>query len=270
MEIKNTHSLIVDKIIRSRKYSRLSAETIERIVEWASLRYKKSEVEKNAKKKLHQIYAAYFPPSYLTAFDRKLEELYQINEEQVKEAYLEVLQLHSSSQERIPDLSHFYEDIFELIGIPDRLIDLACGLNPFSYPWIEEAAKCVRYIGYDIDLLSTEAMDHYFSKTKFPVNVRYNDLFLGVPAHSESDVVMLLKTLPCLEQQEKGISQKIVSAIQSRYIVISFPSKSLSGRDKGMVEHYKVFLYSIIDTNHYDIQEVKFSKETVYILEQLR
>ena len=47
-----------------------------------------------------------------------------------KEAVLPALQLQSSVRERIPVLPDFYQKIFEITGVPNSIIDYACGLNP--------------------------------------------------------------------------------------------------------------------------------------------
>ena len=79
---------------------------------------------------------------------------------------------------------------------------------------------------------------------------------------------MLLKALPCLEQQGKGISVKLLNEIECRFLVVSFPSKSLGGKSKGMELNYEAFLNSIVDKTRHAVHKINFEREIVYVLER--
>lgn len=259
-------SKAVQQILKAKKYANLSVETVERILQWAETRVKKKEVDKMARKKLHQIYGAYFSPGSASAFEKIIQEK-PGSPAEIKSFCKDLMDLHSSSQERQEDLPNFYEKIFAVTGIPDRMIDLACGLNPLSYPWIHDHGA-IPYIGYDIDQKTTQLMHDLLSFFGYPSQVQFNDLFLGIPEHKETDIVMLLKALPCLEQQEKGISLKLLTEIKCRFLVVSFPSKSLGGKSKGMEANYESFLSSVVDETSHAIHKITFEKEIVYVLER--
>ena len=265
--MSNDQSKAVQQILKAKKYANLSPDTVQRILEWAEARVKKKEVDKAARKKLHQIYGVYFNPGNATAFEKALHDKPESLSE-AKGFCQELMELHSSSQERLEDLSAFYQKIFEVTGIPNRIVDLACGLNPLSYPWIHELAS-IPYIGYDIDQKTTQLMSELLMSFGYPAQVHFNDLFLTIPEHLESDTVMLLKALPCLEQQEKGISVQLLTEIKCRFLVVSFPSKSLGGKSKGMETNYEAFLHSIVDEASHFIHKIIFEREIVYVLERL-
>lgn len=259
-------SKAVQQILKAKKYANLSPDTVERILEWAKVRVKKKEVDKAARKKLHQIYGAYFSQGSASAFEKSVKDKPEKPTE-IKAFCRELMDFHSSSQERLEDLSEFYGKIFEVTGVPERIVDLACGLNPLSYPWIHEHGA-IPYVGYDIDQKSTQLMNDLLTSFNYPVKVLFNDVFLSIPDHLDTDVVMLLKALPCLEQQEKGISTKLLTEIKCRFLVISFPSKSLGGKSKGMESNYEAFLNSIVDESSHDIHKITFEREIVYVLER--
>ncbi len=257
-------SKAVQQILKAKKYTNLSPDTIQRILEWAEIRVKKKEIDKAARKKLHQIYGAYFDQRSASAFERAIQGKPESPEE-IKAFCRELMDLHSSSQERLDDLSAFYEKIFEITGLPQRMIDLACGLNPLSYPWIYDHGA-IPYMGYDIDQKTTQLMNDLLVSFGFPAQVSFNDVFLNIPEHQESDVIMLLKALPCLEQQEKGVSLKLLTEIKCRFLVVSFPSKSLGGKSKGMEANYEAFLNSVVDDSSHAIHKITFEREIVYVL----
>lgn len=279
-------SIITKNIQQAKKYQHLSLETIERIVQWAAARYKSKEVEKQAKKKLHQVFGAYFSAGEKMGLGRKIREAggerrerggtrideqgvtnEEVRRSQRKKFFLDAMQLHASSRERGAMMEDFYKRIFEVAERPANLIDLACGLNPFSCQWLAEVAPDTAYHGFDIDLDTTAQMDQFLQNEGFPVRVGYNDLFISVPPHEAGDTVMLLKTLPCLEQQEKGISKRLLSQLTCDQVIISFPAKSLGGKEKGMVESYRAFLEGLVEGSGYEVKGVvAFESETVYIL----
>ncbi len=263
----NDQSKAIQQILRAKKYANLSPDTIERILRWAEARVKKKEVDKTARKKLHQIYGAYFNQGSASTFEKTV-----LNKPEdpagIKTFCHELMGLHSSSQERQEDLATFYGKIFEITGIPERMIDLACGLNPLSYPWIHEHGT-IPYIGYDIDQKTTRLMNDLLVSFDYPVEIRFNDLFLNIPEHKATDLVMLLKALPCLEQQEKGISVKLLTEIKCQYLVVSFPSKSLGGKSKGMEANYESFLSSVVDETSHTAHKITFEREIVYVLERI-
>ncbi|MCZ2142798.1 MAG: hypothetical protein LC102_05170 [Ignavibacteriales bacterium] len=64
---------------------------------------------------------------------------------------------------------------------------------------------------------------------------------------SDYDVVFLFKTLSCIERQEKGSAQRILSnALAAKSVAVSFPSLSIGGREKGMSENYTAFLDELL------------------------
>ena len=265
----NQYPEIAAKIQRAKKYQHLSPETISRVVDWAASRYTKKEVEKQAKKKLHQVFGAYFHAGEKAALEKSLEkyDFQGADEGKRKDFFREIMRLHASSRERIEILPDYYQRIFELADRPDRLIDLACGLNPFSWPWLHDAAPSLPYQGFDIDQHSAKRMLAFFQKIQLPVEVHFNDLFINIPPHQPADTLMLLKTLPCLEQQEKGISAHILSKINAHQVIVSFPSKSLGGKEKGMIATYQSFLKGLLENVAYDVKgEIQFENESVYVL----
>lgn len=236
------------------------------MVVWASQRAKKDkEIEKLTKNKLHQVYGAYFDQSRTKKIKKILADLPSPTDENaLKSACREILQFHASSRERLPILTEFYQAIFQHIGQPQIILDLACGLNPLTLPWMLEYGD-FQYHAADIDHGSVALFNQFFEQGGFNAKAFTNDLLFGVPK-IEADVIFLFKTLPCLEQQEKGISQKLLQELADQTVVLSFPAKSLGGKDKGMYEHYRAFLEDLMLNLDRNFTELRFDNETVYVL----
>lgn len=254
---------ISERILSSKKYKNLYPGTIERITGETAQKYPEKDVEQKARQKLHQIWGAYIGTSKYRRATRDTEA--QLDENiPVKQVMRRLLGLHSSTRERLPYLDDFYNKIFAITGKPKTVIDHGCGLNPLTYPWMGD----IEYTGYDIDLASIEFVNTVaelagFGKT---VEVKPGDLLLDT--FPEADVVLFLKVLTPLEQQEKGSSRRILSDISARHIVISYPTRSIGGREKGMREFYKTSFYDIIKGSKWSVHELEFENELVFVIEK--
>lgn len=259
---------ITERIIRSKKYSHLSYETIHRIVAWAAARFNKlKDIEDNSRKKLHQVYGAYMQVYSPKVFS-ELNDVSSHASKDLRSICKNILQKHNSTKERMDFMNDFYAAIHSAIPSAQRIIDIGCGFNPFSYPWLADHFGQIEYTGFDIDVLLTEMMNDLLKRVGLPVSVKYNDVFFGLPEHGENDVLFFLKFFPCLEQQEKGISARIFNAVKSNAFVVSFPSVSLTGKNKGMRENYDSFLKQVIAGTNLHSEHFDFPTERVYILKK--
>ncbi len=79
----------------------------------------------------------------------------------VKEVCEKLLQSHVSTRERLPYLKTFYERLFGVTGRPNSILDLACGMNPFAFPWMGLSLS-VSYHAYDIHRPRVALINQYF------------------------------------------------------------------------------------------------------------
>lgn len=77
---------------------------------------------------------------------------------------------------------------------------------------------------------------------------------------------MLLKVAPCLEQQEPGSTLRFLTDLPARWIVVSFPSRSLGGHARGMVEHYGQWMAQWAEALQRPVRELAMPRETYYLL----
>ena len=159
---------LIQKIKQSKKYRNIPEETIARVIEWAMLRAKKEkEIEKVAKNKLHQVYGAYFDQTRIKKIEKALQALEMpITTSNIKATCSKVLRFHASSQERLPLLDEFYSQLFQQLTPPNKIMDLACGLNPFTLPWSLEQCEFF-YYDADIDHSSVKLFNQYFKSCNF-------------------------------------------------------------------------------------------------------
>jgi 16S rRNA (guanine(1405)-N(7))-methyltransferase len=101
----------------------------------------------------------------------------------------------------------------------------------------------------------------------WPVELRgvAQDLAAG-PPEASADLVLLLKAIPCLEQQEPGAGKRLLRSLEAPVVVVSFPARSLGGREKGMRENYDRMLREMVEGSGREIQVRSYPTETVYRL----
>src|SRR5262249_37171953 len=106
----------------------------------------------------------------------------------------------------------------------------------FALPWMDLQAS-TSYHPCDIDQRLVAAINVFLAHVGRPATARCQDVLAEVPT-LPADVALLLKALPCLEQQEKGAAGPLLRALRARWAVVSFPLASLGGHDRGMRATY--------------------------------
>lgn len=259
--------IVFEELKKSKKYRYLCDDTLYRISQWAAQRFDEKKAAKAAKNKLHQVYGAYLinNPGKIRKLLEQLTD--NIDTEHLRAVALEILKYHTSTLERIEFMEQFYHDLSRIIGKPRKILDLACGLNPFAVPWMELEPGSV-YHAFDIDKRLISLINSFFDLNRFNGIYRAQcaDIMISIPG-IDADVVFLFKTLPCLEQQEKGISQKLLASLRAKFTVISFPSRSLTGKSMGMEKHYFAFFQELINHLNSNYSKLEYPNEIFYILQ---
>jgi 16S rRNA (guanine(1405)-N(7))-methyltransferase len=172
--------------------------------QWAVERYDAKIAVKAAKNKLHQVYGAYIEKMNIPKIQKRLNELSgNTDPRNLETTALKIMKYHASTSERIPFMEQFYTDLFTRIGKPRKVLDLACGLNPFAVFSMALAPE-TEYIACDIDTRLIAVINTFFNYLKRPYKAQCVDILVSLPElEPEADVVFLLKTLPCLAHLEQ-------------------------------------------------------------------
>ena len=218
----NTVDLVLNELKRSKKYKSLHEDLLIPIIlkhlpETQDTRTKEFKDKiKSIKRELHKAYAAYIQNK------RRIETLLKKGASEE-----EIMALHSSTKERLPYYKEFYSSIFKITGKPKRVADIGCGLNPLSYKYF--GCKPF-YFAMDVDPFVINVVNTYFNMKAIGGRAVLGSALELKYDFKDYDVVLMLKLLPLLESQRKGITEQLLSQIKSRYIVFSLPTRSLSSR----------------------------------------
>ncbi len=257
---------IVANLREAKKYRHLADQTLERVARWALERHPSGrDATKAAKRKLHQVFAAYGQPNDLdTLLGRVVSLPGSADKDALRAGCLDLLRGHASTAERLPYLEQLYPALWSVTGVPNSVLDLACGYNPFTVPWMGLASGA-QYRACDIDHRLTAAVNMFLqNQGRLPL-AETRDILSDVP-DGEADVGLLFKTLPCLEQQMQGSGRDLLSGLRCRHIVVSYPLESLGGRDKGMRRTYTDQMQKLAATLELPVHAVEFPSELYFIL----
>jgi 16S rRNA (guanine(1405)-N(7))-methyltransferase len=247
----NALTELVDTVRTSPKYRAVAPELIRLIgqQELAKRPNLKAAV-KATKNKLHQITGAYWQGNanyaeWLDLLQRAAAEDESPDQKLLHTACRTLLAHHASTHERLPILREFYGTLFA--GLPPirSVLDLACGLNPLTIPWMGLAPE-TRYYACDVNGEQMAFLQGALPRLGVTGEAFVCDLLQTAPAQSV-DVALLFKTIPCLEQVDKQIGVRLLNAIHAETIFVSFPAKSLGGRHKGMADTYSNHFADLLD-----------------------
>jgi 16S rRNA (guanine(1405)-N(7))-methyltransferase len=183
----------------------------------------------------------------------------------VHQTLTRILGAHASTRERLPHLQEFYAAIFAHTGQPDAILDLACGLNPLAFPWMGLPAT-TRYHAYDIHAPRVALINHYFGLQGLRPLAAVQDVIL-TPPQVEAPVAFFFKEAHRFEQRQRGVNRAFWMALQVRWLIVSLPAASLTGRHDKTDQHRRL-VYNTIAGLPWQVTEEQVGQEMVFIIER--
>lgn len=260
---------IVEQLAQSKKYREagICEQTIRDIVitELERQRNPKEAIQA-ARKKLHEVVALYLGDPDYAAATRQLEAAFATgNPETIKATCAEILRIHDSTNERMMLVDTFYAQIFEITGRPKVLLDIACGLNPLTIPWMNLPPDASFY-AYEIHQQRVDFLNRFLALQGIGGRALDQDILVDYPAEA-GDVAMLLKEIHRMEKRRRGIVLPLLDALKVRWIVLSSPTRSRTGRH-GVKEVYREQVHEILVDRPWTITEIEFENELVYCVDK--
>ncbi len=260
---------LAEEIAETKKAKHMDPGLIQQVLS-RELRNAKSrkEVVKNVKSKLYQVSGAYRNDNldYSTLKEKLSGITPETPLEELKPVCLEIMHTHASTRERAGILDELYGEIFRDIPQPKTICDLACGLNPFSIPWMP-LEPGFRYEAFDLFSDMSNLINCFFEKRRIDGKASQANLLYGMPG-GPYDLAFLFKVIPCLEQIDKYGGRHMLNQLSYsvRYAAVSFPGASLSRKEKGMPRNYEVHFMNIVEEDAWEIRKIKFPSELVFVL----
>jgi 16S rRNA (guanine(1405)-N(7))-methyltransferase len=258
---------LVAEVLASAKYRAVSPALVREIGE-RELRARRSlrDAVKETKSRLHQVAGAFLDRA--PRYDTWLAELRTASgdEARLRAACLTMMAGHASTRERLPELERFYSGVFGALPPVGSLIDAACGLNPLAAPWMG-LAEGARYYACDLYADMCAFVGAALPLLGLAGEAAVCNLAEGPPPW-RADVALVLKTLPVLEHVRRGAGRELLRALDVRRLVVSFPTRSLGGRNVGMAATYAGQMQAIAEGEGWSYETLEFANEVVFVVQK--
>ena len=256
---------MLEKLLNSKKYQGVCRDTVRRVYAECQQKYKKpKDAERAAREALHGITGAFLTREEAARCMAELQVWF--SEGRCDSALEKALERHASTRERLPlsRMDAMFSRIFELTGPPGPALDLACGINPLYL-----GARGVPVVGIDISGEAVNALNAAASNYDLPIRAVCADLLCENAIPKERfHIALLFKILPLLERQRNGAAMAVMNAIDAEYLAVSFPTRTLGGRNVGMEEHYSEWMEVHLPASRTVAARFCADNELFYILKE--
>jgi 16S rRNA (guanine(1405)-N(7))-methyltransferase len=264
---------LISEIKKSKKYKYLSEEIVkQKIIEFTSKykdweNFKEKYILKEIKTKLHKAYGSFQIKSPKKR-DKYLGELKQnpFNLDIIDK----ILESNQSTKERLKFYELFYNELFSITGKPKKIVDLGCGMNPFSLAYYLDKREHLEYYAFDINESDIKFLNEFFNIVKDQVKGKADLINLQDLKEIEKipscDLCFALKLVDVLEEKGHKHSEELIKLLvnKAKYVVVSFATASISGvrmkyADRGWIER-------MLERINFKFEKLEFENEIFYLI----
>jgi 16S rRNA (guanine(1405)-N(7))-methyltransferase len=264
---KETEQMI-SNLLSIKKYRGLDLprETIRDLIhQCQSIARDSREAEKQVRKKLHNIVAPYLEDlDYATVIDQ-VNSISSENTSAMKEICRGVLEQHASTRERMPIMEAFYQQIFQITGSPGSILDLACGLNPFTLPWMA-LPSTTTYDAYDLHQPRIDLLNQFFARIDRPYRAEKRDVLVNPPIN-QADVAFFFKEAHRFEQRQHGCNRNFWQSLNVKYLIVSLPTMNMKG-SHSFISGQRILMEQTLKGLPWEVHEVLFDSEILFCIKK--
>lgn len=220
------------------------------------------KIVKEIRAELRRVHGLFRTPEEVKERKELLERYRSSSLLERKEIINTILTTHASTKERILFYPNLYRQIFAITGKPKTILDLGCGINPFSV--IYTNLKNVNYFAYDINTEDVELINAFFKIEGIKGNAKILDLF-AIGKLPSAEIAFFFKMTDVLERG-KGhkISELILAKIPAKFVVVSFPTVTVSGKRMNFPRRRWIEL--MCQRLGYSYEALTFENEIFYVI----
>lgn len=261
---------ITSRILSSRKYKDLNLpeETVIDLINQSSKTARNSrDIEKVVRQKLHNIIAPYLESLNYGSAVLDLLAIPPSDNASLGQFSLRMLESHASTRERIPILTNFYEKLFSITGIPQSILDLACGFNPFAIPWMKIPLNTI-YRAYDLHQPRIDLINEYLTRINRSPLAEKRDILVN-PPKEYADIAFFFKEAHRFEQRQHGCNRSFWESLNVRYLLVSLPASNLTG-SRSMLEGQRILVERTLKGLPWVVNEITFGSEIVFCIDKAK
>ncbi|MEM4260021.1 MAG: hypothetical protein QXG00_02190 [Candidatus Woesearchaeota archaeon] len=226
---------------------------------------KYKELIKIVRKNLREIYGVFILDNY-SKINNHIVTLKKLKEEDDKKYLaIRILSVHKSTQERLPFYTEIYKKIFAITGKPKTILDLGCGLNPFSYFFLGCRPN---YIATDLNEKDLIPIQRFFEIEKingYTIAINLTKDYDTLKKMDKVDVCFVFKLFDSLEKTKFNVTENVIQNLNASYVIVSFPTRSLGGK-KPIKKEKRAWFERILKKNNYTYTTFEVSNEFFYVI----
>ncbi len=262
----------IEKIKENKKYQSISDDIVIKEIQNYMRKYQADTDEiyddkfaiKVIRKELHRLYS-----SYQTKGKKKRDEILKNLKKDDLSTINKILETTLATKERMPNYSTIYQKIFKITGNPKSIIDLGCGLNPVSIPYMNLSS--IKYHCYDIDESDIVFLNKLFKKINVDGKAKILDArdLDELAKLSKSDVIFMFKLYDLIvpkNRKLKKIGEEIINLLMTKtnHLVASFATKTLTR--KSMKLPRRIGFEMMLDRNQLAYELIETDNEIYYVI----
>jgi len=221
-------------------------------------------LEQVFRRKVHEVVAPYLEKINYPLERTRMIQVFESNDPAQIDAYcLDLLSKHSSTRERIPFLHDIYSALFNVTGIPGIILDLACGLHPFSLPWMG-LKKNIAYHAFDIHMPRVDLINQFLALSGYISLAEQHDILVSPPINA-ADVTFLFKEAHRIEKRKPGATNHLLQMINSEWVILSLPVSDLKGHHDLSGKHRQL-INSVVPNKFGLVHELTIGGELFFFL----
>ncbi|HEX5501143.1 MAG TPA: hypothetical protein VFW96_00890, partial [Thermomicrobiales bacterium] len=128
-------------------------------------------------------------------------------------------------------------------------------------------APDAEYVAYDVDGELIAFLDAFLPLVPVRGRAEVRDV-VRHPLTDEADLALVLKALPCLDQLDPAAGARLLDTIAARALLVSFPVRSLGGREKGMAATYEARFAALVAGRGWSVRRFRFATELAFLVEK--
>ena len=225
------------------------------------------EIVKTVRANLRRVYGLFRSEEGIELRKKIVEQLSNAPTSKIKKIVTEILQTHASTKERLHFYDKLYKKIFKITKKPNVIIDLGCGINPFSIPYMNY--NNLSYYAYDLNESEIALINKFFKIIKVKgkaevLNILKTNKLVTLP---KAEVCFLFKITDVLDQgRGHKTSENVIKNIPAKFVVVSFPTFTMSGKKMNFPRRKWIELMS--ERLGYNYKVLEFSNEIFYIIKK--
>ena len=175
-----------------------------------------------------------------------------------KQDWFAMLKTHSSTKERLESGGfEFIESLISKYNIRS-ITDIGCGINPLAI-----AKSKIKYNALDINEEELKIVKSFFKQNDISGKITIKDIRKNNSKIPPADLCLILKVFDVLESKNHKIAEKIIKKINCKYLLISFSTKTLSG--KSMNHPQRGWIERLLSRLEFSYQHFSTNNEIFYL-----